>query len=396
MAQIIPPTSLRKKINSDGAKSSGSLLHGWARRTIRGMPSTPRQLRALINYMPTAVPSVFNSLGGQDTIDWAKSTIDELGMFDTTPELSEDEITVLGLPYYGPIAGKDSQSQFFSPQTEFFDGIIPNPPVYYTHGTSAGFEPEPIGKVTKRWYDQKGGWFSVELDKSNPRYPQIIDAYHSGNLRASSGAVPASYNADDKTGHINTWLVGELSLVDLNEGFVPVNAYAIAKAEEVVFDDYYGEPVVMNWIEALKEQLTELVSLIKQADTLPEYVNKAEEEIKTMADEKCATCDENETLATEIKTELEQVGCVRCKEALNWVRSMVKAGKLPVKEAFPLLEEFKASDDTFDAVKAEWENKPLVPQKAALFIAGGSNTKAEDTIDEAFMNKQRRIAGLIK
>ena len=263
---LYPTTSLRKKVNPDGAKSAGPLLYGWARRASRGMVSTPRHVRALVNYLPVAPSHVFQSLGGLETLEWANKAVDEVGLDDSPETTDPGQITVLGLPYGGPNGGKDSDGQYFSPLTDFFDGVNDSPPVYYTHGSQNGFEPEPVGKVKKRWYDRRGGWFKLELDPQSPRYSQLLEAHETGNLRASSGVVPASYSADDSTGHIDTWLVGEMSLVDIREGYKPVNGYAVAKATyekcDTLFTDYYGDPVNMDWIEQLKDHVEKLLMLL--------------------------------------------------------------------------------------------------------------------------------------
>ncbi len=421
---LYPTSSLRKKVNPDGAKSAGPLLHGWARRTSRGMVANARQVRALVNYLPTASASVFASLGGMETLDWANKAVDEIGLDDQPDTVGVGEITVLGLPYGGPMGGKDSDGQYFSPLTDFFDGVNDKPPVYFTHGTQNGFEPEPVGKVSNRWYDRRGGWFKLQLDPQSPRYAQLLEANETGNLRASSGVVPASYSADDSTGHINTWLVGEMSLVDLRDGYRPVNGYAVAKATydkcDTLFTDYYGDPVNMDWIEQLKDQLQRIMDTLsghKETGIVDDYIAKAEgdlpdkekEDMEVKSEEKCLACDEAEELAKGIKAEIEaEVGtrkCARCPEAVTWVKSMFKAAKIDAKEAFSFLDAFTKSDETFDTVKAEVEARTVISKAAVvsvvkakaedLFIAGGAgNTDPQATIDQDHMNKQRRLVGL--
>ena len=118
-----PSLSLARKINPEGAISAGPLIHGWARRTARSMPSTPRQLRALVNYMPIANSHVYQALGGDETFDWAKTQVAMIGQEDTPEQANPGEIIVLGLPYGGPNNGRDSEGQFFSPMTDFMDGV---------------------------------------------------------------------------------------------------------------------------------------------------------------------------------------------------------------------------------------------------------------------------------
>lgn len=268
MTQLLQTTRLRSKVNPDVAKSAGPLLHGWARRTSRGMVATPRHVRALADYLPVASADVYTSLGGADALDWAHQAIAGLGSEEAVPVVGPDEILVLGLPYGGPKGGKDSDGQYFSPMTDFMDGVNDTPPVMYTHGTQNGFEPEPVGMVTGRWYDRRGGWFKVKLDRHNPRYDQLKSAHSGGYLRASSGVVPASYSFNAGTGHIDTWLVGELSLVDTRDGYRPVNGYAITKAaaEPVLFDDYYGDAVTLDEEKSLWDSLMSILNRLRKIE----------------------------------------------------------------------------------------------------------------------------------
>lgn len=306
MSHLIPTTSLRKKVNPDAAKAAGPLLHGWARRTSKGRGSTPRQVRALANYLPTLSSDLYTALGGPETLDWANKAVDAIGLEDSDTTTAEGEILVLGLPYGGPNGGKDSDEQFFSPLTDFLDGIIDSPPVMYTHGTQNGFEPEPIGQVKKRYYDRRGGWFKVQLDPNSPRYTQLLEAHNTNNLRASTGVVPASFSVAP-SGHIDTWLVGELSLVDLRDGYQPVNGYAITKAtaSPILFTDYYGDPVIedvpMSILDQLKEHLTALLKLVsgEERDPIVGEPGIVEPFFKAEDTEKCRP-DDNEEMAKDI------------------------------------------------------------------------------------------------
>lgn len=408
-----PPVSIQRKINLEGAKAAGPLLHGWARRTSRSLPSTNRQIRALATYMPLSSAEVYASLGGDETLTWAQDMVSQYGFVDPAPEVGPDEILVLGLPYGGPNGGKDDHGQFFSPLTEFMDGVLDNPPVMYTHGTTNGFEAEPVGSTTGRWYDQRGGWFKVKLDPSSSRYAQMIEANRKGTLRASTGVIPAAYHAED-SGHIDTWLAGELSLVDMTDGWKPVNVYAVTKAvSDTLFTDYYGDPVkegniVASIIEELRGLLTRWSSApepepVDDSHTKAEVdpVTEPAEEIAPMdgTEEKCESCDEAKRLADGILADLDKPAkCARCPEAVTWVGSMLKAGRMSPTEARGYLNTFVRDDADFETVKATVEARPAVAavsstQKADLYIAGGTIAN-DDAIDPVWMEKQRKLAGI--
>jgi hypothetical protein len=357
--------------------------------------------------MPLSTSTVYTSLGGDETLQWAQERVAEIGTIDVPDKaLAEDEILVLGLPYGGPNGGKDDHGQFFSPLTDFMDGVLDNPPVMYTHGASNGFDSEPVGQTLGRWYDQYGGWYKVKLDPLSPRYSQLIESKNRGSLYASTGVVPAAFHVAD-SGHIDTWLVGELSLVDKADGYKPVNGYAIAKATNIAFEDYYGDPVKEGGIVAgLMEALQEIIARFSPQQTVAPTkvdIEVSIEENPMPGDgttEKCEPCEEAQRLADAIKADLDKpVKCARCPEAVTWVGSMLKAGRMAPAEARSYLDQFVADDSAFEEVKAAVEARPAVQtQKATpLFVAGGSTqVNIQETVDEDWLNKQRRLAGIKK
>lgn len=479
-------------MNPDGVRKAGPLIHNWARRASRAMPSTRRQLIAVHKYLsdPNGDKAVQMSMGGGAVLEWVGNTLDGLEPDDFPDTRNENEIDVLGLPYGGPNGGKDSQGEFFDENTDFLDGEIDHPPVFYTHGTQNGFDTVPVGKIKRRRYDSQGGWFRVELDPLNPRYPQLVEAFNKGKLYASSGVVPASYLASND-GHIDSWLVGELSLIDTTNGYVPINRYAITKsgtgtkAETFTFEDYFGDNVTGieeqdTWLQSVKAALNNLMTLIGArpcslpVTTMPDspiikanyggrerselddsdfalpderkfpiitqsdlddavhlignYKGPSSEETiragirrlakkhnltlpdswsKSMPDEpKCATCEEAARLKAEISNFVtSRPACVRCSEAMNWVKAQVVAGKLDPTRAFELIDKFTASDDEFDAIRAQVEVVVGVPGigtglKATpieqISVAGGRGTPSDPQalIDEDWVKKQLANSGI--
>lgn len=414
-----PPLSVTRKVNPELAKAAGPILHAWSRRTSRALSSNPRQIRALAKYLPMATADVYTALGGQETLDWARSMLPITGERDEPLPMRENEIAVLGLPYGGPNGGKDSDGQFFDDTTDFLDGVIPYPPAFKTHGASNGFSSEPIGTTTGRWYDEKGGWFRVRLDPLHEDYAATVDAYNQGKLFASSGAVDASYTFDEQTGHIKTWLVDELSLVDIRDGYAPKNRYAITKAEPVLFEDYYGDVVLENpLLTNLTNALNQLLQAIRDGNGLmlsngavikpetreaelatikAEPVTDDKKDKETMADtEKCEACEEAEKLAAEVRAEIDSAEkpakCARCPEAVQWVRTTFKAGKMSPTEAQEYLTIFTKSDELFDDAKAKFETRTPTSstQKAELRIAAGQGQpNVQETVNEAWIEKQK-------
>lgn len=339
--------------------------------------------------------SVYRSLGGDETHEWVKSIVSNYGDIDTAPALGPDEIAVLGLPYGGPEAGRDASGQWFSPMTEFYDGVIDKPAVFYTHGAENGFEPELVGTVTGSWYDKAGKWFKVSLENSS-RYAQLVEAHQTNVLRASSGAVPASVTVNPLTGHVDSWLVGELSLVDLRDGYKPVNAYAITKAmPDVLFEDNYDEPVeelsfdtngliillrtLLNTLTGNTVPFVPVAGVIKaEPETQVEPVvddkpDQKAEDVTVSDSTRCLPCEEAQREADALKAEIEAETskCQMCPDAIRWTRTMFKAAKITPEEAFGFIERFTKSDEGFETVKAEVEARTVVPSTMKAFMAGG-------------------------
>lgn len=172
-------------------------------------------------------------------------------------------INVLGVPFYGPDNGRDVHGQYFSPNTNFMEGVIPNPPVFYYHGSKTGSIPFMVGDITKSWRDDRGIWYKIKLFMGDDipdgikslgekavsaiktHAQRLYEAAISNNLYASSGAVPASIIVDDD-GQILQWLIGELSLIDYDpsENRKPANFYAsalpVSKLNQIYRNCEYG------------------------------------------------------------------------------------------------------------------------------------------------------------
>ncbi len=142
------------------------------------------------------------------------------------------ELDILANPYGGPNGGKDSDGEFFSPNTKFHEDKIPYPPIVHYHGYGDDKKPEGLpdflGMPTKRWVDKLGVWYRAALDPANARTPKMMAAAKAGTLRASTGVVLATHRLNKATGEILSWLNGEISIFDTSTGKRPANGYAVA------------------------------------------------------------------------------------------------------------------------------------------------------------------------
>lgn len=145
----------------------------------------------------------------------------------------EWELEVLGVPFGGPLNGKDLDGEFFSPKTNLMLKLGDRRPVLYNHGASPDNQketfPEVIGEAEYVRVDEKGHWFRVVLDRGREYAKIMMDAARAGMARASSGAVNYLTRIVRKTGEVLVWPFSELSLIDKVPGVrEPSNDYAVA------------------------------------------------------------------------------------------------------------------------------------------------------------------------
>lgn len=166
---------------------------------------------------------------------------------------------VLGIPYGGPINGRDLDGEAFTPDTNFWLKLGDIINLSYYHG----FEPDEPGKMQPQpamigraqfvEADERGLWFEPSLDLDEPLAKRLVAAGIE-SLRASSGAVNHLVRKDEG-GVITTWPVGELALFDTNEWRKPANDFAVieAKAELITEAIPEAEESAVDAVEELVE-----------------------------------------------------------------------------------------------------------------------------------------------
>lgn len=148
-------------------------------------------------------------------------------------------LEVLGVPYGGPIAGKDYQGQYFTERTNLMMDIGDERPVIYYHGDNPSGKPEMnvdvIGRAKAVRRDSKGLWFEVILDKGKKYAARVYQAALRGAAKASSGTVDylVRWTQD---GELLQWPVAELSLLDAVGGRIPANPYATVSVKALFSD----------------------------------------------------------------------------------------------------------------------------------------------------------------
>jgi hypothetical protein len=133
-----------------------------------------------------------------------------------------DQIVGWGMPFGGPINGRDLYGTHFSLKTNFcFDWFPTEHPLLYQHGLDPKTDVAVVGRV-KAWETKSDGvWVQAQLDASSAYHEDIAGLISAGKLYFSSGAMGHLVQEDHKTGEIKRWPWVEMSLTP-----TPANIYA--------------------------------------------------------------------------------------------------------------------------------------------------------------------------
>lgn len=141
-------------------------------------------------------------------------------------------IIELLVPYGGPLGGKDNDGDWFSAKTDFWLDQIGKRPIIHYHGWDANTgqptNPEVIGEEVSYTKKSDGVWFKYILDKASATAKSMWEAAKGGFARASSGAISHLVRPLQGHGHIDLWPIVENSIMDIRNGTMPSNAYAVA------------------------------------------------------------------------------------------------------------------------------------------------------------------------
>lgn len=155
-----------------------------------------------------------------------------LKLFDEYP--AEPLYHVLGVPFGGPLMGRDAEGEAFYPETEIWLKAGDSIPVTYYHGFGPDDPydvqavPAVIGRAVLAETDERGHWFEVRLDPEEELAQRIMSKAPE-EIKASSGAVGHLVRIGD-AGLIDIWPVGELAMFDTNEWRLPANDFAVVEA----------------------------------------------------------------------------------------------------------------------------------------------------------------------
>lgn len=189
---------------------------------------------------------------------------------------------VLGVPYGGPIQGRDLDGEAFTEATDIWLKIGDQVNLTYYHGFDADKagdkqdNPALIGRAVYVGKDARGHWFEPALDAEEPLAKRLIETNIS-QLRASSGAI-SHLVRKDAGGLISVWPVGELALFDTNEWRKPANDFAVIEAKAEVFTEAVTE-AEKSAVDAVEDEVVAQTETIKS--TIPMEENTMDENIVT-------------------------------------------------------------------------------------------------------------------
>ena len=124
-----------------------------------------------------------------------KAAMKEAKPMDRAVKFLDEEKGIIegcGIPYGGPMAGKDLTGEYFTAKTNLCLDWFPQEgrPVLYHHGLDDGVKDSPIGRQIDREQRDGGTWVKAQLNKSHAYWDMIKGLIKSGKLFWSSGAVP--------------------------------------------------------------------------------------------------------------------------------------------------------------------------------------------------------------
>ena len=221
------------------------------------------------------------------------------------------EVPILGIPFGGPVEGRDEDGEAFHKGTDIWLQPGDTVPITYYHGygpDEPGAWQDPpaiIGLATYAKADGRGHWFDGQLDGTEPLAERVTDALKSNRpVAASSGAVSHLVRVR-RNGLIDVWPVGELAIFDTNEWRQPANKYAVVgaqvqevnevgKQDEVKMDNTTEDEVAQEALEVaapvldmdtLKADILDAVKEVAGASAR----QAAEEAVKSIVDEPAFT-----------------------------------------------------------------------------------------------------------
>lgn len=194
---------------------------------------------------------------------------------------------VLGVPFGGPVEGRDLDGEAFTADTDIWLKIGDEVNLTYYHGFGPddpeGQQNPPvvIGRARYSGPDARGHWFDVYLDGAEQLAQRLLRAGVE-NVRASSGAVNHLVRTDD-SGLIAVWPVGEIALFDVNLWRQPANDYAVVETKSETISE--ASPEAEKSAEVAAEVEDKEQNKLKKTNIKTKKENKKMDEEEIVAEE---------------------------------------------------------------------------------------------------------------
>ena len=227
----------------------------------------------------------------------------------------------LGIPYHGPLAGKDLQGEYFSDKTDFispfFDGkAVKSMKALYHHGLDPDIKDMPIGDVIDVEEHPEGKWIKVQLDKANKYYQAIKWLVQHGKLSFSSGAIPEGVQKT-ADGFIAKWPWREMSST-------PAPANPLAQIEGIKTAGEMTLTAVLEKIkqenESMNEESVKSVPASPAADNVPNVPIKPDPAVSAEANGHVP----GKTVAAPAECACKAIKCQSCGKDVQWPEDVVK------------------------------------------------------------------------
>jgi HK97 family phage major capsid protein len=227
---------------------------------------------------------------------------------------SEDYISfdwrVLGVPFGGPIKGRDLDGEAFHEDTDIGLRIGDQVNITYYHGFGPD-EPDKrqerpafIGRATYMGVDKRGHWFEPMFDMDEPLAQRVVSA-GAEMTKASSGAVSHLVRMG-KGGLIDVWPVGELALFDTNEWRLPANDFAVIESKSVTVTETIPEASeeAVDVVDATDGEIKTNQTIIPEEESTmtDEVKNTVEQEPVEQVDIKSLLDDMKKSIVEELKS----------------------------------------------------------------------------------------------
>lgn len=135
-------------------------------------------------------------------------------------------VELLAVPFGGPIRGKDTDGEYFSPRTDLcLDWFPTDRPLLYHHGMDDSVKTSVVGRVDSKTARKAidGWWVEAQLQQSSKYFDSIKQLIDQGVLYGSSGAM-GGLTQKARDGEILRWPWVEQSLTP-----TPANLFARVK-----------------------------------------------------------------------------------------------------------------------------------------------------------------------